>query len=64
MFLDYRVYKIMEDNMTAVASTFADATVEQDAPGKPHCTGKIQSIFLRIITLSKFEPAKRTEPIK
>lgn len=44
--------------------TFADATVEQDAPRKPHRTGEIQSILLCIITLRQFEPAEWTEPVQ
>ena len=45
-------------------STFADAAVEENAPCKPHGTGQVQSILLRIITLGQLEPAKRAEPIE
>jgi len=44
--------------------TFSNATVEQDAPRKPHSTGQIESILLGVVTLGQFEPTKWTEPVK
>jgi len=60
----YNSTAALSQTLSYCSHTFPNATVEENAPGKPHGRGQIESVLFRVFRLGQLEATKGREAVQ